>query len=99
MAVRITPFLDDEAVRQPPQSVIGYPELTPLHFPRFELGITPFYGPACLADFAADVALHLYAVTALSAAIGGTRSVCDIAAADEVGLVGLCWEEVKLYIG
>ncbi|MDA3112410.1 LD-carboxypeptidase [Staphylococcus pseudintermedius] len=71
-SVRIIPFLDDEVIRQHPKIFIGYSDITPLHLHMYKLGITSFYGPALLTDFAENVELDAYTVDHLFSAIGDT---------------------------
>ncbi|EGQ2713933.1 LD-carboxypeptidase [Staphylococcus pseudintermedius] len=97
-SVRIIPFLDDEVIRQHPKIFIGYSDITPFHLHMYKLGITSFYGPALLTDFAENVELDAYTVDHLFSAIGDTQPIGNIPTSDEVRVFGLRWEEDKRHI-
>lgn len=97
-SVRIIPFLDDEVIRQHPKIFIGYSDMTPLHLHMYKLGITSFYGPALLTDFAENVALDEYTVNHLFSAIGEAQPIGTISTSEEVRVFGLRWDEDKSHI-
>ncbi|PCF88318.1 S66 family peptidase [Staphylococcus intermedius] len=97
-SVRIIPFLDDEVLRQHPKIFIGYSDISPLHLHMYKLGITSFYGPALLTDFAENVALDTYTVDHLFSAIGEAQPIGAISTSDEVRVHGLRWDEDKRHM-
>jgi len=51
-AVRILPYLDLDIIAQNPKVLIGYSDVTTIHFACLKAGISTFYGPSIMSGFA-----------------------------------------------
>lgn len=61
-SIRLLPFMDFEVIRNNPKIVMGYSDVTVLHFICMKAGITSFYGPAILTDFAENIEMDSYTI-------------------------------------
>ncbi|ADL52233.1 S66 family peptidase [Clostridium cellulovorans] len=59
-SVRILPYIDYEVIRNNPKIFIGYSDTTITHFICLKAGISSFYGPSILAEFAENVEMFKY---------------------------------------
>lgn len=58
--IRLLPFIDFEVLRRNPKIFLGYSDTTVNHFMMYKAGITSFYGPSVIAQFAENGSLHIY---------------------------------------
>lgn len=61
-SIRILPYLDLELIASHPKVFLGYSDTTVTHMALRRAGIVSFYGPAVMAGFAENSALHDYLV-------------------------------------
>ncbi len=59
-SVRMLPYIDYEVIKSNPKIFIGYSDTTITHFICLKAGISSFYGPSILAEFAENVAMFEY---------------------------------------
>lgn len=59
-SVRILPYIDFEVIKDNPKIFIGYSDSTITHFICLKSGISSFYGPSILAEFAENVEMFEY---------------------------------------
>ena len=59
-SVRILPYIDYEIIKNNPKVFIGYSDSTVTHFICLKAGISSFYGPSILAEFAENVSMFDY---------------------------------------
>ncbi|MGL5347522.1 MAG: S66 family peptidase [Peptostreptococcaceae bacterium] len=59
-SVRILPYIDFEVIRNNPKIFMGYSDTTVTHMICLQSGITSFYGPSILAEFAENVEMFDY---------------------------------------
>lgn len=64
-SVRLLPFIDFDVIAQNPKVFIGYSDTTVAHFMCLKAGLSSFYGPSVLAEFAENVACFPYAIEAV----------------------------------
>lgn len=64
-SIRLLPYIDFDIIRDNPKIFIGYSDSTVTHLFCHKAGISSFYGPAVLMDFAENVEMHAYTVDAL----------------------------------
>lgn len=75
-SIRLLPFIDEEAIRTNPKVVTGFSDSTSVHMMCYSSGLSSFYGPALLTDFAENcgvfgyTAEHFRRATFETAAIG-----------------------------
>lgn len=58
--IRLLPFIDFSVISKNPKIFIGYSDTTINHFMMYKAGVTSFYGPSILAEFAENGAMHSY---------------------------------------
>lgn len=61
-SIRLLPHIDFEVIRKHPKIFMGYSDVTMSHLFCHKAGISSFYGPAILTDFAENVAMDPYTI-------------------------------------
>ncbi|UEX89279.1 S66 peptidase family protein [Staphylococcus ratti] len=92
-SVRIIPFLEAETIKQNPKIFIGYSDITALHLYLNSLGLTTFYGPAVLTDFAENGGNDDYTMASLFNLIQNPTAFGEIKTAPYMRKCGLRWDE------
>lgn len=64
-SVRLIEHVDPEVLRTNPKVFLGYSDSTVTHFICMKAGLSSFYGPSILAEFAENVACHPYTIDAV----------------------------------
>lgn len=59
-AIRLLPYIDFDVLRDNPKIFMGYSDTTVNHFMMYRAGLTSFYGPCVMCEFAENVAMHEY---------------------------------------
>ena len=59
-SVRILPYIDIDIIKDNPKIFLGYSDATTTHFICYHCGLSSFYGPAILTDFAENVKMFDY---------------------------------------
>lgn len=59
-SVRLLPYIDFDVIRNNPKIFLGYSDTTVAHMMCYKSGLSSFYGPSILAEFAENVELHDY---------------------------------------
>ncbi len=59
-SVRMLPYIDYDVIRSNPKVFLGYSDTTVTHFICRKAGLSSFYGPSILAEFAENGGLHPY---------------------------------------
>lgn len=61
-SIRLFPYIDFEVIRQNPKILMGYSDSTITHLFCHKAGLTSFYGPAVLTDFAENIEMYPYTI-------------------------------------
>jgi len=61
-SVRMLPYIDFDIIRDNPKVFLGYSDTTITHLICLKAGLSSFYGPSVLAEFAENVKMHPYTV-------------------------------------
>ncbi|SDJ83941.1 S66 family peptidase [Sediminibacillus albus] len=61
-SIRLLPYIDFEVIRANPKIFMGYSDVTISHLFCHKAGVSSFYGPAILTDFAENVEMDSYTV-------------------------------------
>lgn len=61
-SIRLFPYIDFEVIRQNPKILMGYSDSTIAHLFCLKAGITSYYGPAILTDFAENIEMDPYTI-------------------------------------
>lgn len=59
-SVRLLPYIDFDVIRNNPKIFIGYSDTTVTHMMCYKAGLSSFYGPSILAEFAENVEMFEY---------------------------------------
>lgn len=59
-SVRMLPYIDFSIIKKNPKVFMGYSDTTITHLICLKAGLSSFYGPSVLAEFAENVAMHDY---------------------------------------
>jgi len=59
-SVRLLPYIDFDVIRNNPKIFIGYSDTTVAHMMCYKAGLSSFYGPSILAEFAENVEMFDY---------------------------------------
>jgi len=59
-SIRLLPYINFDTIKKNPKIFMGYSDTTANHFMMYKAGLTSFYGPSIMAEFAENVAMHNY---------------------------------------
>lgn len=82
-SIRLLPYIDFDVIRDNPKVFIGYSDSTVTHLFCHKAGISSFYGPAILMDFAENVEMHEYTVEALKKTLLAVDPIGEVKPATE----------------
>ena len=82
-SIRLLPYIDFDVIRDNPKVFIGYSDSTITHLFCHKAGISSFYGPAILMDFAENVEMHDYTVEALKKTLFTASEIGEVKPATE----------------
>lgn len=82
-SIRILPYIDFDVIRNNPKIFIGYSDATVTHLFCHKAGISSFYGPAILTDFAENVEMHAYTVEAVKKTLFTNEVIGEVKPAPE----------------
>ncbi|MCJ0968745.1 S66 family peptidase [Mammaliicoccus sciuri] len=92
-SIRIIPFLDPNIIKNNPKIFLGYSDITSLHMYFYKLGITTYYGPALLTDFAENVAMDQYTIDYIYKTLFTTDASHNIKNATYIRDSNVRWEK------
>ena len=92
-SVRLLPFIDFDVIRKNPKIFIGYSDTTVAHMICLKAGLSSFYGPSILAEFAENVELHDYTKRSVEKTLFSTGSIGELKASPIWTSERLPWEE------
>ncbi len=81
-SIRMLPYLDFDVIRSHPKVFLGYSDTTITHLACLKAGITSFYGPSILAEFAENIRIFPYTVEHVQKTLFGADPIGDIPAAE-----------------
>ncbi|WP_391117421.1 S66 peptidase family protein [Psychrobacillus sp. L3] len=82
-SIRLLPYINFDVIRDNPKVFIGYSDSTVTHLFCHKAGISSFYGPSVLVDFAENVEMHEYTVEALKKTVFSNDVIGEIKPATE----------------
>lgn len=74
-SIRLLPYIDFDVIRHNPKILLGYSDVTISHLFCLKAGITSFYGPAILTDFAENVEMDPYTIDMLERAMFSAKPI------------------------
>ncbi|WP_414046705.1 S66 peptidase family protein [Macrococcus equi] len=93
-SVRIMPYINIEAFRNNPKIFMGYSDTTVQHLYFYQQGITTFYGPALLTDFAENIEMDDYTVNQILNVLFNEGEIGEIKTSQYIRKFGLLWDEI-----
>ena len=97
-SVRLLPYIDFDVIRQHPKVFIGYSDITVAHLFCYKAGLSSFYGPAVLTDFAENVAMDPYTIASVNRTLFSNEEIGKIEPAKEWTSEHIEWVEENKYI-
>ena len=92
-SIRLLPHIDFEVIRQNPKVFIGYSDITISHLFCHKAGLSSFYGPAIMTDFAENVEMIPYTVDMVSRTLFSNKAIGEIKPAEVWTSEFLEWAE------
>ncbi|GIO24630.1 S66 peptidase family protein [Oceanobacillus sp. J11TS1] len=91
-SIRLLPYIDFEIIRRNPKVFMGYSDTTISHLFCFHAGLSSFYGPAIMTDFAENIAMDDYTVQAIQKMLFQPKAVGEIPAPEQWTSEFLEWD-------
>lgn len=82
-SIRLLPHIDFDIIRANPKIFLGYSDSTITHLFCYKAGLTSFYGPSILAEFAENVQMFDYTAEYVRKTLFSSEQVGPIPAASE----------------
>ncbi|MGG1677402.1 S66 peptidase family protein [Neobacillus sp. NRS-1170] len=92
-SIRLLPYIDFDVIRKSPKIFMGYSDVTIPHLFCLKAGISSFYGPAILTDFAENVEMDPYTIEMVNRTIFSNEIIGEIQPAKEWTSERLEWVE------
>lgn len=77
-SIRLLPYIDFDIIRENPKIFMGYSDVTISHLFCHKAGISSFYGPAILMDFAENVEMDPYTVEMVNRTLFSNETIGEI---------------------
>ena len=58
--IRLLPYIDFDVIKNNPKVFMGYSDTTVNHFMMYKAGVTSYYGPSVMCEFAENYEMHDY---------------------------------------
>lgn len=92
-SIRVTPYIDKNILLNNPKIFTGYSDTTVQHLMFYECGITSFYGPALLTDFAENNSMDEYTINSIMKCWFSNEIIGNIKTSPYFREFGLLWDE------
>ncbi|MBM7621925.1 muramoyltetrapeptide carboxypeptidase LdcA involved in peptidoglycan recycling [Bacillus tianshenii] len=92
-SIRLLPYMDFDVIRDNPKIFMGYSDVTISHLFCLKAGISTFYGPAILTDFAENVEMDPYTIEMVNRTLFSNEIIGEIQPAEEWTSERLEWIE------
>ena len=94
-SIRLLPYIDFDIIHKNPKIFMGYSDITISHLFCLKAGISSFYGPAILVDFAENVEMDPYTIDTVKRTLFSNEAIGEILPAKEWTSEHLAWDEVN----
>lgn len=92
-SIRLLPYINFDVIRENPKVFMGYSDVTVSHLFCHKAGISSFYGPAILTDFAENIEMHPYTIEIMKRTLFSNQPIGNIQPAKEWTSERLEWTE------
>ncbi len=82
-SIRMLPFIDFDVIKKNPKILLGYSDTTISHLICLKAGVSSFYGPSLLAEFAENIKIFDYTTEHFKEALFSAAPIGTILPADE----------------
>lgn len=82
-SIRLLPYIDFDVIRENPKIFMGYSDVTISHLFCHKAGVSSFYGPAILTDFAENVEMDPYTIESVNRTLFSNEVIGEILPANE----------------
>lgn len=97
-SVKIIQYLNTTVIKNNPKIFMGYSDATAIHLFLYKHGISSFYGPAILTDFAENLSMDEYTKYWVNKVLFSNKDIGDIPTSSYYRQFGLKWEESNHHI-
>lgn len=94
-AIQLLPYIDFDVISENPKVLMGYSDITILHLFMIKAGVSSFYGPNVLTDFAENVDMAPYTANMVERILFSNEIIGTIEPADEWAIEVLEWDEAE----
>ncbi|SFA94071.1 Muramoyltetrapeptide carboxypeptidase LdcA (peptidoglycan recycling) [Lentibacillus halodurans] len=91
-SIRLLPYIDIDVIRKNPKIFMGYSDVTIPHLICHKAGLSSFYGPAMMTDFAENVSMDPYTVEMVKRTLFSSDTIGQIEPATEWTSEFLEWD-------
>lgn len=92
-SIRMLPFIDFDVIKKNPKVFMGYSDTTVAHMMCLKAGVSSFYGPAILSEFAENVNMFEYTKYWVNKVLFNTGQIGEIYSSDIWTSEYLEWDE------
>lgn len=90
--LRLLPYIDFNVIKNNPKIFMGYSDTTVNHFMCYKAGLTSYYGPSVLAEFAENVEMHDYTINWIKKTLFSNETIGEIESSNYWTSQMLPWE-------
>src|SRR5690625_2164405 len=94
-SIRLLPFIDFNVIHNNPKIFMGYSDVTISHLFCLKAGLSSYYGPAILMDFAENVEMDPYTIEMLQRTLFSVDVIGEIKPAHKWTSERLEWDEAN----
>ncbi|WP_066300112.1 S66 family peptidase [Bacillus sp. FJAT-29937] len=92
-SIRLLPYIDFDVIRANPKIFVGYSDVTISHLFCHKAGLSSYYGPAVLTDFAENVEMDPYTIEMVKRILFSNEVIGEIEPAENWTSERLEWAE------
>lgn len=92
-SIRLFPYIDFEMIRNNPKIFIGFSDNTISHLFCLKAGLSSFYGPSVMTDFAENVKMDPYTIEMVNRVLFSNETIGKIAPAPQWTSELVLWDE------
>lgn len=92
-SIRLLPYINFDIIRENPKVLMGYSDVTIPHLFCLKAGLSSFYGPAILTDFAENLEMHTYTIQSIMKTLFTNETIGEIVPSTEWTSERLEWIE------
>lgn len=90
--LRLLPYIDFDVIKNNPKIFVGYSDTTVNHFMCYKAGLTSYYGPSVLTEFAENVEMHDYTIKWIKKVLFNNKTIGEIESSNYWTSQMLPWE-------